>query len=74
MFQCFPFEISTFKACVKQMTKAALAVGLGKFFIFVRYLEWTHYSIHRLIMKCDIMFYPHIFTEFVDGHGTQVCK
>ena len=32
MFHCFPSETSTFKANVKQMTKATLAQGPGKFF------------------------------------------
>ena len=32
IFHGFPFETSAFKVNVKQMTKAALALGLGKVF------------------------------------------
>ena len=71
IFHCFHFEISTFKASVKQMTKAALALGLRKHFlvhaIFRMYTHLHTQANHKMWHN----FYPCMCTEFIDEQGTK---
>ena len=73
IFHSFRSKLVLLKASVKQMTKAALALGLGKS-IFVRYLEWTHNCIKRLITRYNAIFYSRIRIdiEFKDEYGTSL--
>ena len=65
------YFILLLKASVKQMTKIALGLGLGKPSIFVRYLERARNCIHKLIRRYEAIFYPCTWPEFIDEHGTS---
>ena len=45
IFHCSPFKTSTFKASMEQVTKAALALWLGKFF-FIRVIFRMDAQVH----------------------------
>lgn len=59
------------KAIVKQMTKAALALELGKF-IFVCKIFRMDTQLHTQTNpeRFDTIFYPCIYPEFIDSHST----
>lgn len=52
------------------MTKAALAPELKKFFS-VRTILRIENCMHRVITRYDVIFHPHICTEFINEHSTS---